>query len=366
MDEYIDVKIDVFEHTAQRAKVRKNLTITALVEEILREFDDITADSPEKYAVYLKGFDRPLTPGSTLTQLDIQPQDELIFDYVRQTIRQMLDVSQYAILREESTGKEFDIQWQPAVIGRPSTEVDHNIILAVNVQLLPDGKTISRKHAQTTVTDGRYFIEPMADQNPVYLNGRELPVNTRREIKHGDRIAFGRNKLTMTLVTQQGQQRDARPSVREPASQPAPRPVSAPSPSIPRPASPPMPSNPPTPIPQPIRTGETTDIMDAFTVPTLVIEASASPARVGQKIEMGTFPFTLGRSLEILGTENEVSRKHAEITYSPQSGRYFLTDLQSTNGVSLNGQRIAAGTPFEITHGAKIGLGSLLVLRFEK
>jgi pSer/pThr/pTyr-binding forkhead associated (FHA) protein len=365
MDEYTDVKIDVFEHTAQRAKVRKSLTVTSLIEEILREFDDITADSPEKYAVYLKGFDRPLTLGSTLTQLDIQPQDELIFDYVRQTIRQMLDVSQYAILREESTGKEFDIQWQPAVIGRPSTEVDHNIILAVNVQLLQDGKTISRKHAQITVTDGRYFIEPLADQNPVFLNGRELPLNTRREIRHADKIAFGRNKLTMTFITQQGQQRDSRPSVRE-VAQPAPRSVSSPSPSIPRPASTPAPSNPPTPIPQPASAGDATNFMDAPATPTLVIEASSTPNRVGQKIELVTFPFTLGRSLDVLSTENEVSRKHAEITYSPQSGRYFITDLQSTNGVTINGQRITAGTPFEITHGTKIGLGTLLALRFEK
>src|SRR5512147_1775526 len=107
MDEYIDVKIDVFEHAGQRARLRKNLTVTTLIEEILREFDDIAADSPEKYAIYLKGFDRPLIRDSTLIQLDIQPQDELVFDYVRQTIRRMLDVSQYATLREDTTGKEF-------------------------------------------------------------------------------------------------------------------------------------------------------------------------------------------------------------------------------------------------------------------
>ena len=166
MDDYIDVKIDVFEHTGQRARLRRSLTVHALIEEILREFDDITADSPEKYAIYLKGFDHPLKPIGTLAELDIQPQDELVFDYVRQTIRRMLDVQNYAILREESTGKEFDIQWQPAVIGRPSTDVDHNIILAVNVQLLPDGKTISRRHAQITFAEGRYFIEPLAEQNP--------------------------------------------------------------------------------------------------------------------------------------------------------------------------------------------------------
>src|SRR5262249_47505625 len=149
------------------------------------------------------------------------------------------------------------------------------------------------------------------------------------------------------------------------ASQPAPRPVSSPAPSIPRPASTPVPSNPPTPIPQPANLGDATNFMDAPAAPTLVIEASASPDRVGRKIELVTFPFILGRSLEILNAENEVSRKHAEITHSAQSGRYFVTDLQSTNGVTINGQRIAAGTPFEITSGARIGLGSLLMLQFK-
>ena len=46
MDEYIDVKIDVFEHTGQRARLRKNLTVVNLIEEVLKEFDDIVADSP--------------------------------------------------------------------------------------------------------------------------------------------------------------------------------------------------------------------------------------------------------------------------------------------------------------------------------
>jgi len=353
MDEYIDVKIDVFEHTGQRARLRKNLTIASLIEEILREFDDIAADSPEKYAIYLKGFDRPLTFDSTLTQLDIQPQDELVFEYVRQTIRKMLDVSEYAILREDSTGKEFDIQWQPAVIGRPSTEVDHNIILAVNVQLLPEGKTISRKHAQITVSDGRYFIEPLADQNPVYLNGRELPVNSRREVKNSDKIALGRHKLTMTLVTQG--QRGSRSVAREPLSQPSPRPVSAPA------APPPVIRAPAQSAPS----ADATSLADSIPMPSLVIEAGTSPERVGTRIELSPLPFTLGRSLEVLNKENEVSRKHAEIIQDPQSGRYYVTDLQSTNGVTINGQKIVPGTPYQITPGVRIGLGSILTLRFE-
>ena len=239
MDDYIDVKIDVFEHTGQRARLRRSLTVTDLIGEILREFDDITADSPEKYAIYLKGFDHPLKQAETLAQLDIQPQDELVFDYVRQAIRRMLDVSQYATLREEGTGKDFDIQWQPAVIGRPSTDVDHNIILAVNVQLLPDGKTVSRRHAQITFSEGRYFVESLSEQNPTFLNGKELPAHSKREIRNGDKLALGNNRLTMTFSTQSQQaSRSARSVAREPVSQAVPpQSASAPDPALVAPAA---------------------------------------------------------------------------------------------------------------------------------
>ena len=174
MSEYIDVKIDVFEHPDQRARVLESLTPAGLIQEILKEFDDITADAPEKYAIYLKGMERPLNANYTMTQLDIQPQDELVFDYVRKTIRQMLQPSQYAMLREDTSGKSFDIQWQPAVIGRPTNEVDHDITLAVNVQLIPNGMTISRKHAQITFSDGKYYIEMLAENNLLILNGKEM------------------------------------------------------------------------------------------------------------------------------------------------------------------------------------------------
>ena len=352
MDDYIDVKIDVFEHTGQRARLRRSLTVHSLIEEILREFDDIAADSPEKYAVYLKGFDHPLKPVETLAQLDIQPQDELVFDYVRQVIRRMLDARNYATLREEGTGKEFDIQWQPAVVGRPSTDVDHNIILAVNVQLLPDGKSVSRRHAQITFSEGRYFIEPLAEQNPVFLNGKELPVHSKREIRNGDKLSFGNNKLTMTFSTQS--QRDSRAVAREPASQPVAQPASAPVPSSPLHETAP-----------PFVDADATNLTPQVSTGALVIEAGSTPGRIGDRIDLIAFPFVIGRLLTSLSAENEVSRKHAEITFDAKRNSFYVTDLKSTNGVSINGQKIPADVPQVITPGARIGLGSVVVLRFD-
>ena len=352
MDDYIDVKIDVFEHTGQRARLRRSLTVHSLIEEILREFDDIAGDSPEKYAIYLKGFDHPLKPVESLAQLDIQPQDELVFDYVRQVIRRMLDARNYATLREDSSGKEFDIQWQPAVIGRPSTDVDHNIILAVNVQLLPDGKSVSRRHAQITFSEGRYFIEPLAEQNPVFLNGKELSVHSKREIRNGDKLAFGNNKLTMTFSTQS--QRDSRPVAPEPVSQPVAQPASAPVPSSPLHETAP-----------PFVDADATNLTPQISSAALTIEAGSTPGRIGDRIDLIAFPFVIGRLLTSLSAENEVSRKHAEITFDAKRKSFLITDLKSTNGVFINGQKVPPDAPQVITPGARIGLGSVLVLRFD-
>jgi pSer/pThr/pTyr-binding forkhead associated (FHA) protein len=378
MDDYIDVKIDVFEQTGQRARLRKSLTVNDLIGEILREFDDITADSPEKYAIYLKGFDHPLRPAETLAQLDIQPQDELVFEYVRQTIRRMLDVSQYATLHEEGTGKEFDIQWQPAVIGRPSTDVDHNIILAVNVQLLPDGKTVSRRHAQITFSEGRYFVEALAEQNPTFVNGKELPALSKREIRNGDKLTFGNNRLTMTFATRspresrgaasapsRAEPAASAPAARQPAArEPAARAVPS-QPVPPPPASAPVASTPLHETAPPFVDSEATNLVPQASTASLVIEAGSSPARVGERIELIAFPFVIGRLLTSFSAENEVSRKHAEITYDPRKNSYMITDLQSTNGVSISGQRIPPNVPHVITPGARIGLGSTVVVRFE-
>jgi pSer/pThr/pTyr-binding forkhead associated (FHA) protein len=351
MTDYIDVKIDVFESTDQRARILESLTPTGLIQEILKEFDDITADSPEKYAIYLKGMERPLNPTSTMVQLDIQPQDELVFDYVRQPIRQMLEPKDYAFLEEVTTRKVYDIQWQPAVIGRPDSDVGHNIILAVNVQLLPNGRTISRKHAQITFSDGHYYIEPLAEHNPVFLNGKEIPLNSKREIKNNDKLAIGRHKINMVFETQRG---GASPIAAEISSQDVTM----------------MPSSSPAPTPAGYRVdapaGRNAAVMpEALHITSLVVEKGTATENVGQKLLLKEYPFLLGRTLPLLSGEKEISRKHAEINYDAAKKKFFITDTNSSNGVTVDGVRIQPETPTEIKAGARLGLGNVLILRFE-
>ena len=361
MSDYIDVKIDVFEHTDQRARILDSLTVSGLIEEILKEFDDISADTPEKYAVYLKGMARPLNPSSTITELDIQPQDELVFEYKRQTIREMLQPQEYAVLREDTTGKTFDIQWQPAVIGRPINEAEHNIMLAVNVQLIPNGMTISRKHAQITYSEGKYYIEMLAENNQLLLNGKEIALNSRKEIRNGDMLYMGRNKVPFTFITQQ----PSKAAAREPRSQPVP-PVAA-QPTPPRPAqrgTGPLPATPAPVAPVP-NAGETHFAMDQTLVSHLVIERATTKEQVGQRIDIPAYPFILGRTVPLLSVEHEVSRRHAEVNFDPRTKMFTITDLQSTNGVTIEGAKIEPNRPYEIKVGTRLGLGQTVIVRLE-
>ena len=153
-DEYIELNIDVFDVTDQRAKVRKTLTVRGLMDEILREFDDLDRKTPEVYSVFLKGSSKPLPRDQSLSQLDVQARDELVFKYTRQTNRRKITGVSEAFLKEDRTEKVFDIQWQPALIGRPDSDPVHSELLAVNLEPFRDSQRISRRHAQILVEDG--------------------------------------------------------------------------------------------------------------------------------------------------------------------------------------------------------------------
>ena len=97
----------------------------------------------------------------------------------------------------------------------------------------------------------------------------------------------------------------------------------------------------------------------------LVIEKCSKSENVGQKLTIVEYPFMLGRALPPLSDEKEISRKHAEITYDIQIKKFYITDLNSSNGVIVNGIPIRPGEPAEIKPGTSLGLGQVVVLQFE-
>jgi len=359
MDDYIDVKIDVFEQTGQHARVRTSLTVANLIQEVMREFDDINTNTPDVYGIFLKGADAPLDSTQTLIQLDIQPWDELVFEYVKRSVRQMLDPQQQFQVRDETTGRVFDVQWQPAVIGRPSADVDQNMALAINLQHLPLGQTVSRRHAQIIFRKGVYYVEPLAENNPVYVNNQEIPFGTTRELRHGDRVGVGRSQIPLTFLG------ISAPSTPLPAGHTAPSRAGRPAPAATPPAGVP-PQKPLTPQPVPSSTpSQPAASPSKAPALRLVFEEILQVERIGSQLAVIEFPFVLGRPSLNLGADSGVSRHHAEITYNAADGGYYVRDLNSTNGVLLNGQQLQPDTPYRIPPGAKLGLGQRVLLRIE-
>jgi len=205
VDEYIEISIDVFDQLDQRVKVKKTLTVDVLVQEILKEFDDLDRRTPQAYGLFLKGVAKPLDGSKTIDQLDIHAQDELVFRYARSSAREPLHGKTRVYILEESTHKLFEIQWQPAIIGRPdAADPFHNELLAVNMEPFREGRRVSRKHAQITVEDGQYFIESLASNNPIYLNDETEPVTQKRRLQQNTRIRLGRDIAVLTFLLREG------------------------------------------------------------------------------------------------------------------------------------------------------------------
>lgn len=71
-------------------------------------------------------------------------------------------------------------------------------------------------------------------------------------------------------------------------------------------------------------------------------------------------PQLIGRSSEALPlSDGTVSRRHAELT--PDDGRWYLRDLESSNGTFVNGRRLGR-EPVELSPGDQIRCGSTLMV----
>ena len=75
----------------------------------------------------------------------------------------------------------------------------------------------------------------------------------------------------------------------------------------------------------------------------------------GQRIPIGASGVVIGRSAEVdvVIPAQEVSRRHAQIV--PDANGWTLLDLDSTNGIRVNGRQV--GVPTRLTDGDVIGIG---------
>jgi len=168
---------------------------------------------------------------------------------------------------------------------------------------------------------------------------------------------------------------DEEPLVAQKRSAPAPKPAPVAQAPRPNPAS--VPAARPQPVAPPpapestLIAGNTAQatmlsVPVAKSQPSLFILKAPPELSLGSKIPLLPLPFVVGRvEGNLLLKEPNISRRHVEISFDAARNAYLLTDLNSSNGTFVNGQRIPAGQPYLLTAGAVINLGPNVSVRFE-
>lgn len=97
--------------------------------------------------------------------------------------------------------------------------------------------------------------------------------------------------------------------------------------------------------------------------PRLVLLDGFSTSR--QALPLETFPFTIGRAREchLVIDHSQVSRLHARLELDHE--QIVITDLNSTNGTYINGERLSPGEARRLRAGDKVNLGQVCTVEFD-
>lgn len=215
----ITLKIDVFEKAGQKALVMFDLTPYQLVTAILQEFDELEylSNLPGRYRLLKAADGVPLDESAPLAS-QLRDGERLVLTEVDVPLPEdTAPLSWRIYFREMTTGTTHPVSWQPAIIGRTSENLPHNDRVAVDLKSLPTGLRVSRRHAQLTETDGRYYIENLSTnplllipaapvgeiQNDVISNRMATSIRVgqnRQQLHHGDILEFERSGITLKFV----------------------------------------------------------------------------------------------------------------------------------------------------------------------
>lgn len=201
----LDLRVDVLDKKNQHALALPNLTTTEFVEAILREFREMEylGDVPDDYQL-LKAGDKTFLEAQSQLRQQLAGKDRLILVENKPALPAGTQRPSHNIyLRDQTSGKVFKLNWQPAIIGRPDKNQPHDDWLAVNLEPYQAGLRVSRRQAMITEQNGSYFIESMS-RNPTAIkkeSGEIIPVeSTKQPLKHGDVVFLDRSNVSLKFI----------------------------------------------------------------------------------------------------------------------------------------------------------------------
>jgi pSer/pThr/pTyr-binding forkhead associated (FHA) protein len=223
------------------------------------------------------------------------------------------DISQVPHLEETGTDRTHRLRVGVSTVGREAADV-----------LLTD-KTVSRRHAQIEIMpDSAVYVEDLGSTNGTRLSDKILTPHDRQQVRNGDLVRFGSVSLVLHLPPQSafGTLSEETPSAA---------------------------------LASEARDQELTAAVPARA--RLLGERRGTIVRDEPLVPGVT---TFGRKPEnniILRDDPYISGMHAQII--AEGDVFRLTDLGSTNGTFLNGQKMPPNEPAVLQPGDKIGLGEI-------
>ena len=221
---------------------------------------------------------------------------------------------------ESAAARPIALTTRLTLIGR---ELDNDIVL--------DDDRVSRRHAELRWDHGRIELADYGSLNGTLVN--QQAVRGRLLLRDGDILDLGERRYRLAL--QVGEARDSQPDLSRATSDAA---------------------------VEGLETRKTASASGSFSrqrqgLRLKLLQGGAGAAGASWLITAAVT--TIGRdpSCGISLADTSISRIHAQITRQPAG--YFIADLQSSNGVSLNGQRLTG--PAQIFAGDIVTLGDCLL-----
>lgn len=201
----LELRIDVGDLAAQRARIRGELTPPELVAAVLEEFRELEhlGDRPEQYQLRrhaggdpldeLRALGAQLSAGDHLVLAELEPP--LPAGAARPT--------QALYLRERATGHVYRLAWVPALIGRPDASQPGNELIAIDLSDHPSGQRVSRRHARIIEREGQYFVERLSPNPTALVDSAGRTITIEQEplpIQHGDTILLERSQIALAVI----------------------------------------------------------------------------------------------------------------------------------------------------------------------
>lgn len=192
---------------ARRVNVRSSLQVATLVATIKDKFN-----LDGNYSLRIQG-SRTSLPGDTALDAMGVPEGAAlqvvrivestgILDAIARGVRQPFSKRFSRVyLREQRTLAEFDLRWQPAIIGRRDVRnPSNNRLLIADLEDMETLPSVSRHHTAITEQGGSFYIESVQDRNPTLLDGTKMRNSERYPLPPGTLIKVGNIALSFQVI----------------------------------------------------------------------------------------------------------------------------------------------------------------------